>query len=220
VTSTGLEKRKKHHFQTAKQGGYGLFTRAIRKYGKEAFEFLIFGICRDYERALFAEQELIACICPEYNLTAGGEGMTGYKPSQETLRRLSASHIGKPGPWAGKKRSIDSIEKMVSTRRERGNYIGHSRGEKRPPEVCENVRIGRKNGKTPRPLSPEMIERRSIRFKAMNAKQGRQVRCIDDGLVFPSIKSAAQHYGIAISPVGRVVHGQAKMAKGRRFEFV
>ena len=222
ATSKGLSYRMKGHFNDANRASYSgksILISAIRKYGKDAFEFLIFAVCRDFKRALYGEQELIAAIMPEYNLTAGGEGMTGWKPSEDTLRRLSESHLGIPGFWAGKKRSSESIEKMVATRRAEGSYTGPMRGKKHSPETIKKLRAAKAGTNFPY-LSPEVMAKRTESVRKENLRRQKPVRCIDDGLVFVSIKLAAAHYNIAMSHMGRVLHGEAKSAHGRRFEFV
>lgn len=122
ITRNGLENRKAEHFYSADHGSPGLFHKAIRKYGKDAFEFVIYSkiYFGGYAKLLFFERQLISAIMPEYNLTAGGQGNLGYKPTQETLQKQSDSHKGKVGSWKGKKRSPESIAKMVATRKSNG----------------------------------------------------------------------------------------------------
>ena len=67
--------------------------RAFAKYGEESFEFIIVEVlCGDKE--LFNEREMFyinkyrqgpGC----YNLTAGGDGAKGTRPSEENIRRLA-----------------------------------------------------------------------------------------------------------------------------------
>jgi len=54
------------------------------------------------------------------NATDGGDGSPGRIISADTRKRMSASHIGKPGFWTGKKRDADTVRKIVKSRR--ANY--------------------------------------------------------------------------------------------------
>lgn len=203
--------RVKGHLQGAGRGK-GVFAAAIRKYGQYAFEFLVYARFNSFERALFAEQELIACILPEYNLTAGGEGNFGWDPSKETRQRMGAHRIGKAVP-------VETVRKMVATRLANGNYGGYWTGKKRSLETVAKIRASKAGTKFPY-LSSEVMARRTESVRKENLSRQRAVRCVDDGSEFPSIKLAAAHYRITYSHMSRVVHGKAKSAHGRRFEFI
>ena len=193
VTGTGLQVRIKAHFRDRRKTG--LFARAIRKYGKDAFEFFIFAVFGDRDRALFGEQELIAAIMPEYNMTAGGEGTVGYRPTPETLKRLSESHQGQKGHWAGKKMPLSLIEKRTATRRERSGYAGPGRGERRKPDAALKTAIGRW-GHAPR-----------------------QVECVDDSRIFATVSLAADFYGVGQRHIRMVLSGRTKTNKVRGILF-
>jgi group I intron endonuclease len=193
VTGTGLQRRIKSHFRDHRHDG--LFSRAIRKYGNDAFAFFIFAVFGDRDRAMLGEQQLIAAILPEYNLTAGGEGTVGYRPTQETLKRLSESHQGQKGHWAGKKLPASLIEKRTVTRRERSGYVGPGRGERRRPDVALNTTIGRW-GRAPR-----------------------QVECVDDGRIFATVRLAAEFYGVGQRHIRAVLSGKTKTNKVRGILF-
>lgn len=72
---------------------------AIRKYGDDAFicEAIYAGF--DWQAVLDAEQALISTLGTKspsgYNLTDGGEGMRGWKVSEEDRRRLGAQNVGR-----------------------------------------------------------------------------------------------------------------------------
>jgi len=96
------------------------------------------------------------------NKTAGGEGSTGYKHNEESLKKMSEANKGNT-TWLGRKHTEETLNKM--------------RGKKRTPEQNERNRqaqLGRK-------LSEEHIEklRRRIvseetRKKISNARKGRK----------------------------------------------
>jgi group I intron endonuclease len=219
VTKRGLAKRVIEHLYKAKNGT-GLFARAIRKYGKSAFQFLIFARCYSYERALLVEQELIAAIMPEYNLTAGGDGNLGRTPSEETRKRISDANRGRPGTWAN---GIppEQREKMLAGQRAMVDPGAALRGRKRPPEVVKKI-ADKRRGKSIPSSTPEL---RALRIANMNrASRDRSiaVMCLSDGRTYPTIKAAALFYGISKGFLQNVVNGKygSNRAKGLAFEAI
>lgn len=81
---------------------YPLYS-AIRKYGVESFKFEIINVCENYDEANVLETQYIKKYRSNinvygnlfgYNLTAGGEGSSGFNHSKETKSKMSLSHIG------------------------------------------------------------------------------------------------------------------------------
>ena len=96
VTTKPLRRRMVEHFSHAqKRHGNGAFYRAIRKYGRDAFEFSILAYCATGTEGLQREMSLIAELQPEYNSTAGGDGNIGREMSLEGRRRISEAKKGK-----------------------------------------------------------------------------------------------------------------------------
>lgn len=59
------------------------FVNAIRKYGEHSFEWRVLGRFDSFVDALAAEVWWIARLTPAYNVTKGGQGVTGITRSQE-----------------------------------------------------------------------------------------------------------------------------------------
>ena len=102
-----LERRIVSHYSTAKNrtNVFSYFHRAIRKYGEENFKWEI--LCEtDNENKLNSlEKFYIACYSKMhkiYNMTDGGEGTTGYKHDEESIKKISISSKGKNNPMYGK----------------------------------------------------------------------------------------------------------------------
>ena len=68
VTAKSLECRKYHHFYAAKHGSALHFHRALRKYGKEGFNWQIICECKSYKDAFDTEVALIAELRTTHNL--------------------------------------------------------------------------------------------------------------------------------------------------------
>ena len=94
-TSKTVCKRLAEHTKLAKSKSQTYFHRAIRKYGIENFtvEILEKDILDNYmlnEREVFWIQQLR----PKYNMTIGGDGVVGYKPTDTHKKNISLSKSG------------------------------------------------------------------------------------------------------------------------------
>ena len=99
-TTNDIESRWIKHKSDARNAHGTYFTRAIRKYGPEAFSWNVIETHNSHKELLEAEIFMIAYLrgigADLYNLTDGGEGTAGIKVSQETREKLRAAKLGKP----------------------------------------------------------------------------------------------------------------------------
>jgi group I intron endonuclease len=101
-TELSLSRRKSNHLSDAKRGCEFAFHRALRKYGEEIFAWEV--IEKDIEKSLLDDKErhyiaLYESFGPKgYNMSEGGEGQTGWVPSDETRAKWSEQRKGKD-PW-------------------------------------------------------------------------------------------------------------------------
>lgn len=158
ATSHALDFRRRQHEQApnAKRTTCRYFHAAMKKYGSDAFEWMVLASCETFDEGLREEIRLIAEIRPEYNLTVGGQGTTGRVVSQ--AQRDHHSSVMK-----GRKRSAESIAKMIATNTGRKRAPEHRKrmsegrkGMKFSPEHCQNIGLARKGKKSP----PHAIEAR------------------------------------------------------------
>lgn len=93
ATKYNAAHRWKGHVKGAREDSKSLLARAIRKYGVEAFDIETIACAINWKDLGATEQALIADRQPEYNLTAGGDGV---KPYSEDLRsRISAAALAR-----------------------------------------------------------------------------------------------------------------------------
>jgi len=139
-TMGSMEERKNEHRWIIGKSRC-VFHRALRKYGFDAFEWKV--LMREDNEDDLNESE-IACIkmlktkVPNgYNMTDGGEGVSGWNPSWEWRDKNSENHIGK-------KRSKEAIIKTAEK----------NRGRKRSKQTCINISESKRGHK----LGPQSLE--------------------------------------------------------------
>jgi group I intron endonuclease len=100
-----LRMNKKHKHSTP-------LINAIEKYGKESFIKYVVEYCDAedlQEREMFYIKEWKTKVPDGYNLTDGGEGNTGYHPSEDTKKKMSNIAMGR-------KKSDETKHKMSESR--------------------------------------------------------------------------------------------------------
>jgi group I intron endonuclease len=111
MTKHSAEERFKSHVKNS-YNNKQLFMRAIQKYGEENFKVENIDYAETIEEAWEKEQYWIAYYKSNhsrypnngYNMTDGGEGITGYTVTEDHRRNLSIANTGKIMPdWVKKK---------------------------------------------------------------------------------------------------------------------
>lgn len=244
ITGRGLATRKSQHLWNARNGGRTRLAAALRKYGRESFEFSVIEMVATRDEAVAAEINFIEIHRPEYNVTKGGDGAVGIIVSQETREKLSKNikeRLTRNGNWwIGRKQSPETLEKM---RARMIGGIGYWRGKKRPPETVEKMRarmLGKAGYWRGKKRTPETIQKiiatklaaprvpsterqliaRRLNFQKCIASKMKAVRCIEDGKIYRSLTEAGAAYGLHKKYVCDVCSGRAKQTHGWRFEYV
>lgn len=202
----GITKQKPEYRWRSDGSGYFRsphFWGAIQKYGWNNFKHIILLENADRNFACEMEQELIDLYRTRdrrygYNMTAGGDGSRGWKPSAETLAKRSA-----------KLRGIKRSEQHRQRLREA------NLGKKATKETREKLReshIGKK-------LKGHALEVARMNMAEANKKRKKSVYCIDQEgrrRDFESINAAAAFYHEpiltknfkVIAESGRIVNGR------------
>jgi group I intron endonuclease len=105
-TGRTLEQRWKEHVAFARPDSPMLVCRAIAKHGAEQFEVRVLdecddaGVLNELERLWIKE---LGTFKPKgYNLTLGGDGMLGWKHTEDAKRRMSLNRSGEKNCNSGK----------------------------------------------------------------------------------------------------------------------
>lgn len=155
ITTKALGRRWSQH----KRSPYAL-GRAIRKYGEAAFSMELiaeswsFDDLKELERLLICQYGTFGP--GGYNLTKGGDGILGFRVSDEAREKMSRAHkgriwtedekaalrlakSGKPHPFSGRHHSDESIAKMKKSFPDRSGEKNNFHGKRHKPETIEKM---------------------------------------------------------------------------------
>ena len=108
ITTDTLENRFTTHKSAARTGSELHLHRAIRKHGEENFSINLLEECADVEtmktRETFWIDELgtLQILGKGYNMTRGGDGVFGYRHTDDARRRMSENRSGEKNHNFGK----------------------------------------------------------------------------------------------------------------------
>jgi GIY-YIG catalytic domain. len=151
ITSGTLARRRAAHFSNAKNQKT-IIGEAIRKYGKDAFQFETIATCFDWPSAQMLERVIIldrGALTPNgYNQAEGGVGNPGRRASPEERKKLAA-HLARVRPvQKGGKQKPETIEKI------RAACAGKSVAHLHTPESIAK-RAATQRGRKGIPASPK-----------------------------------------------------------------
>lgn len=176
--SIDVDRRIREH--SAGHQGTGLLCKAIKKHGKDAFEFTVIELC-EQRNLNAAEVKWIAelrTIHPNgFNLTTGGYE---YVFTDEVRARMSASKLGIPksAEWRAKMSerqrqlgNVDRLRRMSMNQSDatRAKIAAAHRGKKVSAETKARISAG-KLGKNLPPQTPEDRAKKSVAAKARWAR--------------------------------------------------
>ena len=140
------------------------------------------------------------------NKTWGGEGVTGYKFSEEAKQKKSEKMKGKNNPMYGKNAYANKTEEEMEVI---GEKISKKlKGKKRSEETKRKISKGNK-GKNAGKNHPLYGKHHSQETKM---KMSKKVICITTGVIFYSQTEAAIHYNIPRSSISDCCNGKRKSA--------
>lgn len=198
ITSFTAEERWRH----GKGYTTGYFKNAISKYGWDAFEHEILFTDLSEDDAKGKEVELIAKYNTQdknygYNLTAGGDGIVGFKFSEESRAKMSESAKNKVIDYS-KVRPHPPITEETRQKMSKNNT------------GAGNPNYGRKH-------TEEELEK-------MSATHRKEVGLLDDFgnvvMIFQSTVEAGEYFGVCKTTVAKCCRGVLKSCKGMKFVYV
>lgn len=200
------------------------FKKAVKKYGRENFIREIIKDCYTADELNEAEKELsIAYDVVEnenfYNLVYGGGTSAGWKPSEETRRKISKSNKGNNSAWYGRKHTKEEKEKIgkahkgkIVSDETRQKIAEKHRGMKATERARQNMSKAQK-GKNNGMWGRQQTE------KAKTARS-KAVVCLETGIKYYSVREAERKTGISRTNIGHMLNGDQKTAGGYHWKYI
>ena len=157
ITTRNISRRWYEHKYVKNSCGK-LLSKAIEKYGEESFEIQPLASAIDNIENLKELEKVLIEQCQTlvpngYNLTAGGDGVFGYKHtkeqrqkitesrkgyvcSEETKARMSKSHTGENNHFYGKEHSEETKKRISDAKK---GCVGPWQGKQRDEETREKI---------------------------------------------------------------------------------
>ena len=93
-----------------------------------------------------------------YNLTSGGEGVNGYKHSEQIINEMKKNRKGRPGYFKNHKHSPEVIEKIRKNALENNPLKNKGHTEEAKRKISEKIKEINKNKFNKKSVSKETIE--------------------------------------------------------------
>lgn len=244
VTTRSLCKRQREHRYCAQNDSERALYRAIRKHGYEQFEWLTLAEVQDTVMLLALERQFIAELhtfgSAGYNMTEGGEGMNGYRPTNETRLKQRLAKLGK------KNTAVTRVKKSLYSKNRTPEHLaalsaslrGHEvsveqrqaisktlTGRTLPDEHKRNISVGvnmpevlqrNREAHLRENLKPETLARLSL----MSSKPIKMLDAFGNELRrFPSIDVAAREFGVTGTAISHVLHGRTRTCCGYLWQY-
>ncbi len=211
--SRNIRRRWAGHRWSAGKFKYEL-SKDLKKYGIDNFEFSVLEECSINELNE-KEKEYIRLKKPEYNISSGGPGNTGYCPSEETRKKLSKKNkeYWKKLPKAKK---LKIIQTQLT-----GPTIGKPRTKETKAKLRTKALIQFKNG-MPDDTKKKIAESNKKAMRG-NCNRKRKVAKLDENgnviKVFKTIKEAAESVHVHPTSVLGVCKGKRKTSAGYKWKY-
>ena len=183
-TTLGFDRRYSSNLYKNTKNSY--LKRSIEKYGIENFEIIkIFDVAFSREELNIKEMHWINYYKSNksdfgYNLTDGGEGSSGWHPSEETKRKMRENHwdcSGENHPMYGKHPSVETRKKQSDIKKGKNPliYLTEEQLKERNRKIGEWVKENRTGKNHPNALS---------------------IICVTTGRIFNTTAEGAKYYNI------------------------
>jgi len=148
-TIKSLNTRISSHLGDALANKYNIhFHSALRKYGADGFDWDIIAECDDIDELNRLEIFFIGqydTYNSGYNMTLGGEGISGWNHTEESNKKNSESHKGEKSSWWGKRHSEETKKKLSKGKKGENNPNYNKHPTKETREKMSKANKGEKN---------------------------------------------------------------------------
>jgi len=187
ITTRKIARRWYEHCYVGNSCGQ-LLNKAINKYGIDAFEIQVVASAKTIVDLKELEKQLIVQYQTKvpngYNLTDGGDGLTGYRHTEEqkkrngdakrgtvhsteTKQKMKDAHLGENNHFYGKSHSEETKQRISATKQ--ANPTRYWLGKQRNKETCKKISESL-TGQLGRPHTEE--SKKKISLAHIGKKQG------------------------------------------------
>ena len=176
ITIQKLQKRFKHHCNS----GVRHITNAIKKYGKNNFEAKEIDTANSIQELKNKEIDYIKKLKPYYNHTLGGDGIFGYKHTEESKRKIGLAS-------KNRKFTPETIKKLSGVNNHNYGKPAYNRGLK----GVNSPLFGKKQSKHTRKLKSNKSKEQWKKYKKLGIKNngGGRKWCIEPKLLVETVKN-------------------------------
>lgn len=207
--------------------GSTYFYNAIQKYGWNNFKPEILEDNLTLEEANQKEEYYISLFDstnPEigYNIRLGGNNS---QVAESTKKIISSKAIERykdktKNPMYGKTHSIESIHKMSELKSGKSNPMYGRKLSKESRKKISEHHKGENNPIHNHIYTDEERIAMSEKFSELAKNWSKKVICIEDDMIFDTITSASDYYGVKKATLSGHLNGRQKSCKNKHFKFV
>lgn len=247
ATKHSLKHRWTGHWHDANGRNFcRIFGAAMRKYGRDGFDWSVLARCSSKEEMVREEIRLIAELNPEYNITIGGQGIFGVPYTEERRAKLSKSLKGKKLSPARRAANAERLRQLAPSRHKpvvcltdgkffpsckaAAEFYGVTHGNIRAVTRGKQALTGEglSFALSDVPLSPEdcqskiatLLYKKEQNLRRAHSSKCRPVLCLTDGSEYRDAKTAAPTYGISASRVRQLCRFGGSTQSGFSFSLV
>lgn len=207
-----------------------IMKRAIKKYGWENIKHEILFQNLNRDEACKKEIELIAFYNSTnkekgYNISEGGEGTIGVKPTEESKRKNRLAHLGKKVSLETRKKISESNKgkhNIKRTEEQKKKISVATKKAMQSPAIRKRLsetHSGKNHRNYGKHLSEETKEK--IRKNSIGkTKGGKKIICIETNEIYKSIRQASKITNINAYCIGQVCLNKRKTAGGLHWKYI
>ena len=207
-----------------------IMKRAIKKYGWENIKHEILFTNLSKQEACDKEIELIAFYDSTnkekgYNVSEGGEGTIGVKPTEESKQKNRIAHLGKKASLETRKKISESNKGKHNIKRTEEQKKKISEATKKAmqnPEVRKRLsetHSGKNHRNYGKHLSDE-TKKKISKATIGKHKKGKKVMCIETNIIYDNISIAHEKTKTNAYGIGQVCLKKRKSAGGMHWKYV
>lgn len=208
VTSKGMHHRRMRHEANAARGREGKFYDALRKYGSDAFIWSVLCTRRGRAEAFRREYLYVDALKPEYNMVPGGSCPTANAggANRVAVMCLEDGLVFESAHAAAKHYGV-GVSQISNA------YNGYKRACRNKHFIRADVALSEEERMS---LCHKMdadwyVAHRKVKTHFYGKKRptslSKRVMCVNDGMVFDTVRCAARHYTLNPADVGAICRG-------------